>query len=226
MDCKGNFPHFAELEVGSYWMGVVATYQPQTSLELHKWNAIYIPKFVCRLLLFLSYLCLKSLGVKTWKQCGKCLLSHLQKSRRNPQQRAVHILCQPFCGFLKISEPPIGHTQHINHRTQCWRISVMQSIFVFEWWRRVVVTSTPSILHTIHTLHTLHSVHSPSHHIICPCKPPHHISYPAPSILNIKLFLLRQTKIILLLLLLQSIMRGNAKKKRKEVPVFLLEVKV
>ena len=65
LDCKGNFPHFAELEVGSYWMGVVVTYQPQTSLELHKWNAIYIPKFVCRLLLFLSYLCLKSLGVKT-----------------------------------------------------------------------------------------------------------------------------------------------------------------
>ena len=49
--------HLAELEVGSYWTGVTVTYHPQTSLKLHKWNAIYIQKFVCQLLLFLSYLC-------------------------------------------------------------------------------------------------------------------------------------------------------------------------
>ena len=156
MDCKGNFPHFAELEVGSYWMGVVATYQPQTSLELHKWNAIYIPKFVCRLLLFLSYLCLKSLGVKTWKQCGKCLLSHLQKSRRNPQQRAVHILCQPFCGFLKISEPPIGDRTYSTHKSPDPVLEDQCNAVNFRVW---VMEASCGHQHTIHPTHHPHLAH-------------------------------------------------------------------
>ena len=94
-------------------------------------------------------------------------------------------------------------TQHINHGAQCCRISVMQSISVFERWRRAVVTGTQSLsthctlapvdsphlpLHSVQytqsILNTIHTLHSPSHHIIYPFTPPHHPSHLPPSILT------------------------------------------
>ena len=79
----------------------------------------------------------------------------------------------------------------------------MQSISVFERWRRAVVTSTQSLsthctlapvdsphlpLHSVQytqsILNTIHTLHSPSHHIIYPFTPPHHPSHLPPSILT------------------------------------------